>query len=298
MSTITKLKQGSVVVGADGSPGGDAAVEWAVRHATARRRPLTLVTGTGDPGNSAEILGSAEARRVLHMKARKVSDHVLGVVERVAPGLDVDVMLPLQDARQALIDISDRASVVVVGTRGRGPVRSLLLGSVSTAVAAHAQCPVVVVRAGDRYDDGDLGRVVVGVDGSPASASAVDFAFDLASMEGRELEAVHCWSTDETFIDPSSYQQRLDHLDAHERLLTEALAGYAEKYPDVVVSANLPDVNPVAGLVERSDTAAVVVVGSRGRSGVKSLVGSVSRSVIEHAHCTVVVVRPRERRPG
>jgi nucleotide-binding universal stress UspA family protein len=226
------------------------------------------------------------------MKARRVSDHVLGVVERVAPGLDVDVMLPLQDARQALIDISDRASFVVVGTRGRGPVRSLLLGSVSTAVAAHAQCPVVVVRPSDRDDDRDLGRVVVGVDGSAASASAVDFAFDLASMDGRDLEAVHCWPTDETFSDPASYQQRLDQLDAHERLLTEALAGYAEKFPDVVVSKHLLDVGPVAGLVERSESAAVVVVGSRGRSGVKALVGSVSRSVIEHAHCTVVVVRP------
>jgi nucleotide-binding universal stress UspA family protein len=61
MSTVTELKQGTVVVGADGSPRGDAAVEWAVRHATARRRPLTLVTATGDPGDSVEILGSAEA---------------------------------------------------------------------------------------------------------------------------------------------------------------------------------------------------------------------------------------------
>ena len=292
MSTVIKLKQGSVVVGADGSPAGDAAVEWAARHATARRRPLTLVVATGDPGDSAEILGSAEAQRVLHRKARAVSDHVLTVVERVAPGLDVDVMLPLQDARQALIDVSDRASLIVVGTRGRGPVRSLLLGSVSTTVAAHAHCPVAVVRPVDRDEDGALGRVVVGVDGSPASATAVELAFDLASMEGRELEAVHCWSTGDTFIDPTSHRQRLDVLDAHERLLTEALAGYAEKYPDVLVHPHLRDAGPVAGLVERSESAAVLVVGSRGRSGVKSVIGSVSRSVIEHAHCTVVVVRP------
>jgi nucleotide-binding universal stress UspA family protein len=292
MNIDTKPKQGSVDVGADGSPGGDAAVEWAVRHATARRRPLTLVTATGDPEDSAEILGSAEARRVLQLKARRASEHALGVVDRIAPGLDIDVRLPLQDPRQALIDISDHASVVVVGTRGRGPVRSLLLGSVSTVVAAQARCPVVVVRPGDRDDDGDLSRVVVGVDGSSASTAAVGFAFDLASMEGRELEAVHCWSAEETFIDPTSYQQRLERLDAHERLLTEVLAGYAEKYPDVVVSTHLPDASPVAGLVERSETAAALVVGSRGRSGVKSLVGSVSRSLIEHAHCTVVVVRP------
>jgi nucleotide-binding universal stress UspA family protein len=250
MSTVIELKQGSVVVGADGSPAGDVAVEWAVRHANARRRPLTVVVATGDPGDSVEIIGSAEAARVLEDRVRKTSEHVLGVVERVAPGLDVDVMLPLQDARQALIDLSDRAFLVVLGTRGRGPVRSLLLGSVSTAVAAHARCPVAVVRPGDRDQDA---RVVVGVDGSAASASAVAFGFDMASMEDRELEAVHCWSTDESFVDPGSYEQRLDHLEAHERLLTEAVAGYAEKYPDVIVRTSMPDTSPVTGLVERSE---------------------------------------------
>jgi nucleotide-binding universal stress UspA family protein len=292
MNTTAKLKQGSVVVGVDGSPAGEAAVEWAVRYATARRRPLMIVKATGDPGDSVEILGSAEARRVLRTNARRVTDHTLGVVKRLAPDLEVDVSTPLEDARQALIDFSDRASIIVLGTRGRGPVRSLVLGSVSTAVAAHALCPVAVVRPAEHDTGDERAHVVVGVDGSPASTAAVEFAFDLASMEGRELDGVHCWSTNDTFIDPVSYQQRLDHADQHERLLNEAMAGYAEKFPDVVVHRHLPDASPVGGLVERSETAAVVVVGSRGRSGVKTVIGSVSRSVLEHAHCTVVVVRP------
>ena len=292
MRTVTKMKKGSVVVGADGSPGSEAAIEWATRYATARQRPLTLVTATGDPGDSVEILGSAEAARGLLETAGGASDPAAGVVERVAPGLDVTVMTPLEDARQALIDLSDRASIIVLGTRGRGPVRVLVLGSVSVAVASHAECPVAVVRPAERDGEGELGHVVVGVDGSPASTAAVDFAFELASMEGREFDVVHCWSSHDTFIDPTSYQQRLDQLAAHEWLLTETLAGYAEKYPDVVVHQHLPDTGPVAGLVELSETASAVVVGSRGRTGPKSLIGSVSRSLVEHAHCTVVVVRP------
>src|SRR6476619_4173675 len=74
MNTTLKLKQGSVVVGVDGSPASEAAVEWAVRYATARRRPLAIVKATGDPGDSVEILGSAEARRVLRTKARRITD--------------------------------------------------------------------------------------------------------------------------------------------------------------------------------------------------------------------------------
>jgi nucleotide-binding universal stress UspA family protein len=293
MNNNWKLRQGSVVVGVDGSPSNEPALEWAVRYASERRLPLTLAHGAGDPTEDAiEFLGSDEADRVLRDKAQRVIEHAAAAVQRLAPQLDVDVIAPLEDARQVLVELSGRASLVVVGSRGRGAVRSLLLGSVSTAVSAHASCPVAVVRPAER-DVGEVrGHVVVGVDGSPASSAAVEFGFDLASTEHRELDAVHCWSLNDAFVDPASYSQRLDALDRHERLLSEAVAGYTEKFPDVVVNRRVPDVSPSAGLVGLSDTAAVVVVGSRGRSGLKSVFGSISRSVVEHAHCTVVVVRP------
>jgi nucleotide-binding universal stress UspA family protein len=166
------------------------------------------------------------------------------------------------------------------------------------AVASHARCPVAVVRPGDRDSEGELGHVVVGVDGSPASTAAVDFAFEVASMEGRELDVVHCWPSHDRFIDPTSSPQRRDQLAAHDRLVTETLAGYAEKYPDVVAHQHVLDTSAVAGLVELSETAFAVVVGSRGRTGPKSLIGSVSRSLIEHARTTVVVVRPEHEDPA
>lgn len=291
----TTIKQGSVVVGVDGSAGSDAALEWAVHHAVTKRKPLLIVNGAGDPSHSAEFVGATDARRILRMNARRVTDLSLGFVRRHAPELEVEVTTPLHDARQALLELSDRASIVVVGTRGRGPVKALVLGSVSTAVASHSSCPVAVVRPGVREPEGPEGtgtpaHVVVGVDGTSASTTALDFAFELASTEGRPLDVVHSWSNNDTFIDRTSYEQRLERLDDHYRLLTETLSGYAEKYPDVPVERFMPDGGAVQTLVGQSETAAVVVVGSHGKTGVRAVLGSVSRAVVERAHCTVVVV--------
>ncbi len=116
------MKQGAVVVGVDGSPGSDFALEWAVKHAVARRRQLVIVNGAGDPTRGGEILGAVETRRALRMAARRVTDHALGTVRRLAPDLDVEVTTPMGDAREGAPGAVRPASFVVVGTRGRGPV--------------------------------------------------------------------------------------------------------------------------------------------------------------------------------
>ena len=290
--TTTTMKRGSVVVGVDGSAGGDAALEWAVRYAVSRRRPLLVVNGAGDPSHSADFIGLAEARRLFQEDARRVTDHALGVARELAPDLDIEVTTPLQDARDALLDRAPHASILVVGTRGRGPVRALLLGSVSTAVAAHASCPVAVVRPAERDTDETRAAVVVGTDGGPASTEVLEFGFELAAMEGRPLQVVHTWSALDTFVDPASYDQRLQRIEEHERILAESLVGYREKYPDVTVTSHMPDGDAAQTLVDMSQDAAVVVTGSRGRTGLKAVLGSVSRDVVERAHSTVVVVRP------
>jgi nucleotide-binding universal stress UspA family protein len=287
----TTVEQGAVVVGVDGSAGSGAALEWAVGYAQQRRRPLLIVNGAGDPRRSSQLVGLDDARRELRTEARRVTEQALAVARRIAPELDIGVAAPLHDARQALLDLAERASIVVVGTRGLGPVRALLLGSVSTALAAHAVCPVAVVRPAERDQDGRA-PVVVGADGTEASIAALDLAFEVASTERRPLVAVHSWSSDDTFADPASYQQGVDAIQEHTRVLAESLAGYEEKYPDVSAERRLPRSSAPDTLVELSETAALVVVGSRGRSGLRSLAGSVSRAVVEHAHCTVVVTRP------
>lgn len=286
----TTLKHGAVVVGVDGSAVSEAALDWAVAHAVAQRRPLMIVNGAGDPTHSAEFLGTTEAQRVLQMAARRVTDQALGVVHRLAPDLEVEVTTPQCDAREALVDLSQRASLVVVGTRGRGPMKALLLGSVSSAVAAHADCPVAVVRPAGRRADGEPAHVVVGVDGGPSSTAILEMAFEVASAQGRPLDVVHTWSAD--FVDPASYLQHVERSEAHERTLAESLAGFAEKYPDVTVHRHVTAGAAVGTLVSMSQDAELVVVGTRGRTGLRSAFGSVSRDVVERAHCTVMVMRP------
>ncbi len=288
----TTMKPGSVVVGVDGSPHSDAAVDWAAGYAAVRNRPLVLVNGAGEVGPGSQLVGTDEVRRQLRIESRRVTDHALERVQALAPSLEVSVSRPLVDAREALLGLADRASMIVVGTRGRGPVRSLVLGSVSVAVATHAECPVTVVRPTDRTETAGEGHVVVGIDDIGSSNDALDFAYDIASATDRSLDIVHAWSSRDTFVDPASYQQRLDLLDRHERIISEASAGYAEKFPDVVVTHRMPDGAAVHTLVEMSAHASLVVVGSRRRSGAGALMGSVSRAVVERAHCTVTVVRP------
>ena len=287
----TSVKQGSVIVGVDGSAGGAVALEWAAHHASARHRPLVLAHGAGDPTASSRFVGTQEARQRLRHDAHLVTDHALGVVHTLAPTVDVQVTAPLHDARQVLLELSDRASIVVVGTRGRGPLGALLLGSVSTAVAEHATCPVAVVRA-DTHDTPERrAAVVVGVEAGATSQDALELAFDLASTERRPLRVVHSWSDVDLYVDRSSLEQQTARADSHQRLLAEALAGFAEKYPDVAVTRHIPDSSPIQSLVAMSRDAAMVVVGSRGLVGLRAVLGSVSRDVVQRAECTVVVAR-------
>jgi nucleotide-binding universal stress UspA family protein len=287
---MTSRATAPVVVGVDRSTGSDAALRWAIDLASSWHEPLTIVNGAGDPVRVIEALGP-EVRQLLEAAARQATDEALDVVRRVAPELEVEVAMPLQDPREALLEHSARASMLVVGTRGHGPLRTLLLGSVSSAVIVHASCPVAVVRpvgAGDRHE----APVVVGTDGGAASTAALDFAFDWAADRGASLRVVHSWSAFNAFVEPDSYSRRQVLVEEHERALSESLAGYAEKYPDVSVSRDLLDGDPAEMLVDLSADASLIVVGSRGRTGFKALFSSVSRDVVERAHCTVVVVRP------
>ena len=139
-------------------------------------------------------------------------------------------------------------------------------------MVAHATCPVTVVRPTEGRDDPAPGTVVVGVDLDGSAQAALEVAFEIASMAGRSLDAVHAWSSHDTFIDPAGYGQRLDIIEAHERGFAEAMAGYPRSTP-TSRHPRMVDGEPVTALLKESETAAHLVVGSRKARAVRRTSG-------------------------
>jgi nucleotide-binding universal stress UspA family protein len=286
----------TVVAGVDGSMGGIHAARWAAAEAARRGLPLRLVAAHS--WMKAGLAGSAELSVDPRAILRDVSlDHLRAAevaATQVAPQLEVEQVevngspVPVLKAESAL------AELVVLGKRGLGGFTGLLIGSVAVELAAHAACPVVVVR-GPEPDHATPPRdpVVVGVDGSPTSEAAVAFAFEAASLRGVPLVAVHVWQ--DVLLDPTMASLLdWDAVESDEReVLSERLAGWSGKYPDVPVRRLVVRDRPAHMLVEQSGRAQLVVVGSRGRGGFTGLLmGSVSQALLHHAHCPVAVVRP------
>jgi nucleotide-binding universal stress UspA family protein len=266
----------AVVAGVDGSASSVAAVLFGLEEARRRRLPLRLVHVVDEvPAAPPGVLDAA-----------------LDAARRSAPDLEVSTEVPAGRAAAALLVAAHDADVLVVGARGAGGFRGLLLGSVSSQVAAHASCPVVVVRAQRRHQPPAAG-VIVGVDGSSTSDAAVEFAFEEAALHGFGVTAVHVFGPGEVSHEAVAAEPR--RLAAEEaRVLTDSLVGWQQKYPDVAVTARLVRGHAAATLAGESVDGQLLVVGTRGRGGFGGLLlGSVSQSVLLHAACPVAVVPRR-----
>ncbi len=285
----------TVVVGIDGSESALRAVRWAAAEAARRRVPLRVVTAfewTQDHAVGQLKLDSSY-RDIMLGQARRHLSEAASVAEQSADGLEVEQQLIVGFPIPVLTAESRRAQLVVIGDRGLGGVAGLLLGSVATALSAHADAPLVVVR-GDHEVPGLSGPIVVGIDCSPVSEAALAFAFDAAAAREMPLIVVHTWW--DVFVEPAlAPLLDWDAIESDEhRALAERLAGWSEKYPDVPVQRIVRRDRPAHALTELSRNAQLVVVGSRGRGGFTGmLLGSVSHAVLHRAHCPVAVVRPR-----
>jgi nucleotide-binding universal stress UspA family protein len=201
---MTTNPAAAIVVGLDGSPHSLRALAWATREAVARQCPLRIVHAFLLPPTNELIgppaVGPPDAG--LQHAAERVLSAAAAWARAAAPTLDVSTDLPADVPAAALIDASHDAALVVVGHRGLGGFTGLLVGSVGVQTAAHAACPVIVVRDSNPdgrpdIDQGEdrpaAGYVVVGVDGSDLSSLAVDFAFAHAALHGLGVVAVHVY---------------------------------------------------------------------------------------------------------
>jgi nucleotide-binding universal stress UspA family protein len=290
----------SVVVGFDGSQHSLTALEWAVDEAGRRRRPLLIVHAVPLPSlppSPGYSLGWGDSHFAPDDEDA-VEEALRTGVERarlLAPTLEVSTARAHGRASGVLVDASRGAELLVIGARGRGGMSSALLGSTSIEVTAGAQCPVVVVR--ELPAPGPTpARVVVGSDGSALSGAAIGEAFAEADARGLDLTVVQAWYLDMStggLAALSTESVRREVAEAERAAAAEAVAGWREKYPDVTVHVHVLQGHPVQALVEHSEGAELVVVGSRGRGGFRGLLlGSVSQGVLHHARCPVMVVHP------
>ena len=288
----------TILVGVDGSIPSMLAVGWAAEYAERSGKDLHLVScftlpaiGTGaiDGGfvtiNEDQIL--AGAQQLIANAVNQVSKYDVQVSSEVIPG----------DAVRTLIELSKNFGLLVVGTRGKGGFTERLLGTVSSALPAYAHCPTMVIPQGELTEvvpPKEVKKIVVGVDGSPQSARALNEALAQGRFWGAEVIAV-------SGVPVSVGIGTMAWLPAsvnHEQVLanvTDALDDEVEKatenFSDVSVRKIVLDGTGAELLIEFSEAVDLVVVGSRGRGGFRGLLlGSTSQAVLHHAKSPVLVV--------
>ncbi|AJK69948.1 universal stress protein [Corynebacterium marinum] len=289
-----------VVVAVDGSPASRNAVRWAANTANKRGIPLRLASSYTMPQflYAEGMVPPQELFDDLQSETMEKIDEARAVAHEVAPDIKIGHTIAEGSPIDMLLDMAHDVTMIVMGSRGLGGLSGMVMGSVSAAVVSHASCPVVVVREDNQLDEASkYGPVVIGVDGSDVSAKATEIAFAEADARGAELVAVHTWmdmQVQASLAGLSAAQQQWEVVEREQiDMLTERLAPMTEKYPNVEVRKVITRDRPVRALVENSEGAQLLVVGSHGRGGFKGmLLGSTSRALLQSAPCPMMVVRP------
>lgn len=284
--------QGAVVVGYNGKKHSSVALAWGAREAERRGAPLLVLYAANYPGmvmepgpgllerepGALDAARSVTTRGVVEASAAHPQLHVVGATEVTSPS-------------RALTQAGAGAAMVVLGSRSYGRVVRTLLGSVAFAVAAQADCPVVVVK--DETVDRPVGPshpVVVGTDGSPAAVAALDFAAAFAAATSSPMEVLTCTREHDDGVDEAELWA--SELRASAERIAASAADHAQTlHPTLTVTWRVEEGPAEVALIGASATAGLVVVGTRGRGAFEGmLLGSVSHAVIHDASCTVAVV--------
>lgn len=284
---------GRVVVGIDGSDRSLEALDWAARYAASVEAELTVTHGWEMPIGSVRTMSyDAQVVDEAHAAGLVLLDDAVRHAREAVPGLEVHSALVPGGPVRSLLQASATARCVVVGSRGRGALANVLLGSTSDTVAARAECPAIVVPTGARWQD--EGLVLLAADGTEGAQPAVRWAFAEAERLGTALEVVTSvesptvFAAEAMYVPPSVEELTDEVRESVERSLVEA----QRAHPDVPVRIATANETLEQLVEDRSAGAALVVTGSRGRGAALGLLtGSASRQVLAGARCPVAVVR-------
>ncbi len=277
------------VVAWNGSASARAALLWALRRERERsgRGGLLLLTVIDEAFRSC---GQA-AMDELTVAARQALEAEVTWVERMAPEVSVTARLLEGDPERELLRHCPDGSMLIVG---RGEPRSHFhRRALAPRLASQASVPVALVRA-DRGQD--RSGVIVGVDGSNASAEASVVAAEEAHHRHEPLHLVHAWpGTNPGPPAPTSPDTDLAH---HRRILDEAVRAIREGFPSLDIAPHLESGQAASVLSRQAQTAALLVVGSRAQGPVKRfLLGSVSRALAQTTDCPLIIVTEGDHGP-
>ncbi|MEU2869765.1 universal stress protein [Streptomyces olivoreticuli] len=286
-----------VVVGVDGSDSSLRALDWAVGESLRLGLPLRLVYAS----LWERYEGAVPSLDIERSSEQGLADHITAsAVERVrrqAPEVELTSVVRPEEAMAALLEEAHEASVIVVGSRGRGGIAGLLLGSVSLSVAGRSHCPVVVVRRTEAPPATTPHRVVLGVGDAVESGKATRFAFRDAEARKCGLVAVRAWrcparqqpDTPLLMDGPS-----LVHRQRAADVLNDALAALERRHPQVDVRRETVEGPAHHVLIKAAADADLLVVGARRRTGRGGLqLGRINHAVLHHAPCPVAIVPER-----
>ncbi len=288
-----------ILVAFDGSPGAEVALDWAAAASSRRHIALSVVYCVEMASVPIDPIFSADALPTeIREDAQAVLDRGVRRAEMVAEPSLVNSAVVIGSPAAELVIASRDVELVVIGSRGRGRVAAGLLGSASYTVAAHAKCPVVVVRGGMNVHPDPVHPVVVGVDDSDASQRALEHAAEVAASANASLHIVTVgrlrspegWA----YVEDSAAGTEHTHAIRERALpiLDAARDRALALHPDLGVETEVLFGEAGHVLALSGIHAGLLVVGSRGRGGfVGLLLGSVSHTVIHEAACPVMVVR-------
>ncbi|MFF7475759.1 universal stress protein [Streptomyces sp. NPDC008092] len=295
----------TVTVGLDGSPESRAAAEWAAREARLRGLPLRIVH-VGEPAPvpvaQAPLVGPETRQQWTRQMPRESAE---GIRLR-HPGLEVFTEQLAGNVAGALCDAAGPAELLVLGSRGFGGLGGFVVGSVSLAVVARVERPVVLVRAGEQAADEHrmdpagvpsaatpFRPVVLGLDVGHPDDTLLEFAFDAAARRESPLRVVSAWpeTAASSYRFPGDVELQDDLERSHRSALAEALRPWRQKFPGVDVTEASRCGSAAQAVVDAARDASLAVVGRRIRSGpLGAHIGHVTHAALHHIAAPVAVV--------
>jgi nucleotide-binding universal stress UspA family protein len=286
----------TVTVGLDGSRESEAALDWAAREALGRGALLDIVQvrETG-PYPYSPIMDDQVERDW----GEKTTREAAADLARRYPALRMTTHHYSGRPAKVLVSVSESSDLLVLGSRGLGPVVGFLVGSVALPTVAHVRCPVILVRNQDTEEaespkGGTRGPVVLGVKLEETPDEPVSFAFRTAERWGTSLRVVHGWELPPAFgTRPMAVPPRLMDELAEEKTqaVRKILLPWRDKYPNVQVACQSNVGWQARTLLTAAADASLVVVGRRTRRPrYGTHIGSVTHAVLHHAGSPVAVV--------